>query len=31
MNLETDSANVITMGEAVKAAAVTDKHTEGYI
>ena len=31
MNLETTSANVITIGEAVKAAAVPGKNTEGYI
>ena len=31
MNIETASANVRTMGEAVKAAAVPGKQTEGYI
>ena len=31
MNIETYSANVRTMYEAVKYAAVTDKQTEGYV
>ena len=31
MNLETASANVRTMGEAMKAAAVPDKQTEGSV
>ena len=31
MNLATDSANVRTIGEAMKAAAVPIKQTEGYV
>ena len=31
MNIETASANVRTMGEAVKDAAVPGKQTEGYL
>ena len=31
MNIETASANVIAMGESMKAADITDKHTEGYV
>ena len=31
MNIETDSTNVRTMGESMKAAAVPGKDTEGSI